>query len=72
MRLISQLINGILRVLQKLLKYFNVTFIWTAFISSFPIEPVIFCLNLNKALLPRKLARAPVSVKASSSFVVLP
>ena len=42
MRLISQLINGISRVLQKLLKYFNGTIISTFFVSSFPVEPVIF------------------------------
>ena len=41
MRLISQLVNGILRVLQKLVKYFNGTSILTAFVPSFPVEPVI-------------------------------
>ena len=63
-RLISQLINGISRVFQKVLKYFNITIISTFFVPSSPIEPVIFCLNLNEALLPGKLARAPRTFKA--------
>ena len=42
-RLISQLINGISRVLQKLIQYLNGTIISTAFVPSFPVEPVIFC-----------------------------
>ena len=48
--LISQLINGISRVLQKLIKCFNVTIIWTSFVPLFPVGPVIFCLYLNEAL----------------------
>ena len=57
-RLNSQLINGISRTLQKLLKYFNGTIILTAFAIPFPVEPVIFCLNLNEALFSGKLLRA--------------
>ena len=68
MILISQLINGISRVLQKLLKNFNRTIVLAAFVPLFPILPVIFCLNLNKALLPGKLFIAPASVKAGSSL----
>ena len=48
MRLISQLIKDISRVLQKLLKYFNDTAILTS--VSLPatwVFPVIFLLNLN-------------------------
>ena len=48
MRLISQLINGISSVLQKLLNYFTGTFISTSFV--FPllgVFPVIFTLDLN-------------------------
>ena len=48
MRLISQLINGISRVLQKLLKYFNGTAVLTSFV--FPaagVLPVILTLYLN-------------------------
>ena len=44
----SQFINGISRVLQKLLKYFNSTIISTSFV--FPllaVFPVIFTLYLN-------------------------
>ena len=47
-RLTSQLINGILRVLQKLLKYFNGTIISTSFIlPPAGVLPVIFTLDLN-------------------------
>ena len=47
-RLISQLINGISIVLQKLLKYFNGTAISTSFVSLAPgTFPVILILNLN-------------------------
>ena len=68
MRSISELINGISIALQKLVKYFNGTVIWTAFVLSFPVEPVIFYLNLNEALLPGKLSRASASGKAGSSL----
>ena len=68
MRLISQLVNGISRVLEKVLKYFCGTIIWTAFVPSSPVEPVIFCLNLNEALLPRNLARVPLLFEAGSSL----
>ena len=50
-RLISRLINGISRVLQKLLKYFNGTIILTSFVPLFPILPAIFVLNLIEILL---------------------
>ena len=68
MRLISELINAIGRVLQKWLKYFSGTVILTVFIPSYPVEPVIFCLNLDKTLLPGKLSVAPASVKTSWSL----
>ena len=48
--LILQVINGISRVLQNLLKCFNDTIIWTSFVSSFPVWPVTFYLYLNEAL----------------------
>ena len=48
MRLISQLINDISRVLQKLLKYFNGTAISTSFVlPAAGVFPVILILNLN-------------------------
>ena len=50
MKLISQLITSIFRVLQKLLSYFNGTIIATSFVSSVPVWPVIFCLILKKEL----------------------
>ena len=68
MRLISQLINDILGVLQKLLKYFNGTIILTFFVLLSAVEPANFYLHLNKALLPGKLSRAPASIKDGSSL----
>ena len=64
MRLISQLINGISRVIQKLLKYFNDSIISTSFIPQAPVWAVIFCLNLHKMLSPGKSSIAPAAVKA--------
>ena len=47
-RLTSQLIKCISRVLQKLLKYFNDTIISTSFVlSAAGVFPVIFILDLN-------------------------
>ena len=47
-RLTSQLINGISRVLQKLLKSFNGTIILTYFVlPPAGMLPVIFTLDLN-------------------------
>ena len=63
MRFILQLINDISRVLQKLFKYLNSTIILTASVPKDSLEPVIFCLYLNKALSPEILSRTSVSVK---------
>ena len=50
MKLISQLINGISRVLQKFLVYFNGIAISTSFaLPSTGVFPVIFILDLNDA-----------------------
>ena len=47
-RLTSQLISGISRVLQKLLKYFNGTIISTSFVlPAARVFPVVFILDLN-------------------------
>ena len=47
-RLTSQLISGISRVLQQLLKYFNGTIILPYFVlASWEVFPVIFTLDLN-------------------------
>ena len=47
-RIISHLIKGISRVLQKLLKYFNATAILTSFVlATSGGFPVIFTLDLN-------------------------
>ena len=48
MKLTSQLINGISRVLQKLLKYFNGTIISTSFVlPSAGVFHAIFVLDLD-------------------------
>ena len=47
--------DNVVRVLQKLLKYFNGTFASTSFVSQSPVSPVLFCLKLNKVLLPGKV-----------------
>ena len=48
MRLTSQLINGISRILQKLLKYFNGTIISISFVlPSTGVFAAIFILDLN-------------------------
>ena len=48
MKLTSQLINGISRVLQKLLKYFNGTIISTSFeLPTAEVFSVIFILDLS-------------------------
>ena len=48
MRLILQLISGISRLIQKLLKYFNGTAISTSFtFPLFGLFPLISVLNLN-------------------------
>ena len=49
-RLTSQLIKGISKTLQKLLKYFSGTIISTALVSSSPVGPVIFALKLNESV----------------------
>ena len=50
MRLTSQLIKGISRVIQKLLKYFNGTIISTSFsLTLLGAFPVIFILDLNNS-----------------------
>ena len=50
-RLISQLSNGISRVLQKCFGYFNGIVISTSFVLLFPVCPVIFYLSLNEIVL---------------------
>ena len=50
LRLISQLINGILNVLQKLLRYFNGIIISISFVPFLPDSLFIFSLILNKLL----------------------
>ena len=66
MRLISQLLKGISRLLQKLLKYLNGTINSKVFGPPAAVLPAIFCLSLNEALLPavEKLELAPALVKA--------
>ena len=68
--LISQLINCISRVLEKLLKFFNDTLFLTSFLPLFPILPASFVLNSNEALLlsAGKSAMAPLYLKKCSSL----
>ena len=61
--IISQLINGICRALQKLLRYFNGTIISTFFVSLFSVLPAIFCLNLNEVLISEKSFKTPALLK---------
>ena len=72
MKIISQIINDISKVLQKLLIYFNGASLSTSFVPLKPVCSVIFCLNLNKALLSLlPLEKAPIaaaSVKTGSSL----
>ena len=70
-RLTSQLIKGISKVLEKLLKYFNGTNISTSFVPSFSVRPVIFALNLNESVvLPS--AKIKISSLAFRSGISLP
>ena len=63
LRLMSQLINGISRVLLKLLKDLNDTIISTFLVLSPLALLVIFCLNLNEAILQWKLLITSSSFK---------
>ena len=70
-RLISQLINGISNVLQKVLKYFNGALILTFFVPPFPVLSAIFVLNLSEVLLlfsVEKSAISPLSFINGSSL----
>ena len=53
---------------QELLKYLNGTIVSTLFLPLAPVTPVVFCSELNEALLPRKLLAALASVKAGLSL----
>ena len=68
-RLFSQLITRISRVLQKLLSYFNGTFISTFIVAWLSVWPVSFCLNLNELLLSseEQSVITPALVKTGSS-----
>ena len=70
-RLISQLINGISNVLQKVLKYFNGALILTFFVPLFPVLSAFFVLNLSEVLLlfsVEKSAISPLSFINGSSL----
>ena len=64
-RLISQLLNDISKVLQKLMKYFNGTIILIFFVPSFSVLPIIFVLNLNEALLLSSGGKSAIAPLAS-------
>ena len=64
MRLIPQLITGISRVFQKLLKYFNGTIISTFFVPPAVVTSVIFYEALSLAV--EESVIAPELIKAGS------
>ena len=68
--LVLQLISGISRVLQKLLRYFNDTVILTCFSPSLPVSPVLICLDLNNTILfsAGKSITVSLASKAGSSL----
>ena len=68
MRLISQLINDISRILQKSQRFFNGTIISTTFLHPSPVLPVIFCLNKTLLLLSEKSTTEPALFKDCSSL----
>ena len=72
MRLISQLINSVSRVHQKLLKYFNGTIISTSLVQSLSVLPVVFCLNLNDALSPGESLNKTVKACLSLEYCYTP
>ena len=57
-KLISQLIKGISKVLQKLLRYFSGTIISSFFVPLFSVRPVIYSFILNE--LPKYLHWATI------------
>ena len=66
----SQLLKGISRVFQKLLRYFSGNILLTLIIPSSLFWPVIFVLKLNEsvALAPLKLVIFPASFTAGISL----
>ena len=65
------MIEGISIVLQKLLRYFNGTFVSTLFVPLLPVSPGIFYLILNEsvvALSALKSVMALLATKAGSSL----
>ena len=74
---VSQLIKGISRILQKLIKYFNGTIISTSTLPTIlpsllllAVWPVIFVLTVNEsvALAPLKSTIAPLLFTARTSL----
>ena len=66
-RLISQLINDISRVFQKLFRYFSGAYISVFFVSLSLALPIIYFLYLNEGLvssLTRQLIILPLSSKS--------
>ena len=70
-RLAPPLINGISKVLKKLLRYFNGTIISIIVCSIISCLTCYFCLNLNDVLLlsSRKLIKLSVLFKTGSSLL---
>ena len=55
--------NSTLGVPEKLLKCFNRTIVVIYFVRSFPVTPVIFCLNLKKSTITRKIINSTTNSK---------
>ena len=72
MRLISQLVNGSSRVLQKLLIYFSGTSISTFFVPSSPVKPIIFLFKFKRSAITRKISNIASSSQSWFVSIVLP
>ena len=70
-RLLLQLITDIWRVLQKLLRYFNGTTIWTYFLSTFSVCSVIFCLSLSKHWLSQVKWQMTPALKQDNLYTIV-
>ena len=67
MTLISKIINGISRTLEKLLKYFDETIILTSFGPLLAFLHTIFAVDLKEALLILSAAKSAIAPLASEN-----
>ena len=64
-KIISQLINSISRVFQKLFRYLQGILILTFSVPSFPVVPAIFVKHLNEALLILSAGKSAIAPSVS-------